>query len=52
VVSSKKSLFIMCVRSSFDPDYPRYPSLPKRECRGFEEADRDHDHNSAEPTVG
>lgn len=30
------SEFLLCDRSRREPDFPRYPPLPVRECRGFE----------------
>lgn len=36
VTSSKGSTFFMCRRSEFDADFPRYPPIPVRICRGYE----------------
>ena len=33
------SVFRLCLRSTTDPGYPRYPALPMLSCRGFERAD-------------
>jgi len=38
VRSDRGSLFYQCQRSVYDADYPRYPVLPIRHCRGFDEA--------------
>ncbi|MEA2314415.1 MAG: hypothetical protein QOI03_1107 [Solirubrobacteraceae bacterium] len=36
VANTRGSVFSLCRRSREDPDYPRYPRLPVRECAGFE----------------
>jgi hypothetical protein len=36
VHNTRGSSFSLCRRSREDPDYPRYPRLPVRECRGYE----------------
>ena len=36
-VLTRRSRFLLCERSQFDPDYPRYPGLPVLQCRGYEE---------------
>jgi hypothetical protein len=36
VRNTRGSSFSLCRRSREDPDYPRYPRLPVRECRGYE----------------
>ena len=33
--------FYLCRRWEDDPSFPRYPRLPVRECRGFEEGPED-----------
>jgi hypothetical protein len=33
------SVFRLCLRSTGDPNYPRYPPLPMLSCRGFERLD-------------
>ena len=35
--NTRGSVFSLCERSKTDPDFPRYPRLPVRSCRGFEE---------------
>jgi hypothetical protein len=35
--NTRGSEFSMCGRSKTQPEYPRYPRLPVRECPGFEE---------------
>jgi hypothetical protein len=32
VTSSRKSRFLLCRVSATDPSYPRYPTLPVRQC--------------------
>jgi hypothetical protein len=39
VVSSRGSEFWRCRLSDTDPEFPKYPTLPVRECRGFEAKD-------------
>jgi len=34
--SARGSVFWRCLRADRDPDYPRYPPLPVRECPGHE----------------
>ncbi|MBA3306077.1 MAG: hypothetical protein H0U25_09150 [Thermoleophilaceae bacterium] len=34
--NTRGSSFSMCGRAKSDPDYPKYPRLPVRECRGYE----------------
>ena len=36
VRSGRGSVFSLCERSRTDPDYPRYPRLPVRQCPGVE----------------
>jgi rhodanese-related sulfurtransferase len=36
--SSKHSTYHLCLMSVFDPSFARYPTLPVRECEGFEDA--------------
>jgi hypothetical protein len=36
VRNTRGSAFSLCERSRSDPEYPRYPRLPVRECRGHE----------------
>jgi hypothetical protein len=36
--SDRGSVFIMCLRSFHEPEYPKYPRLPVLRCAGFEEA--------------
>jgi hypothetical protein len=36
IASSRGSAFSLCQRSAVDPDFPRYPVLPVRACRGHE----------------
>ncbi len=36
VGNTRGSEFSLCLRSRAEPDYPRYPRVPVRECRGFE----------------
>jgi hypothetical protein len=38
IASSHKSAFLLCQRSTIDPQFPRYPPLPIRACRGHEQA--------------
>ena len=35
--TTRGSSFSMCERSKEDPDYPKYPRLPVKECEGHEE---------------
>ncbi|MGE0811710.1 MAG: hypothetical protein AB7O28_17595 [Vicinamibacterales bacterium] len=37
LVPGAVSTFWMCTRSLTDPAFPRYPRLPVRACRGFDE---------------
>jgi hypothetical protein len=39
VRNTRGSSFSLCERSRTDPDFPRYPRLPVRECRGYERRD-------------
>jgi hypothetical protein len=39
VVSSRGSEFWRCLRADSDPGFPKYPTLPVRECRGVEAKD-------------
>ena len=41
VSSSRGQQFYLCERSVSDPDFPKYPVLPVRQCRGFEQAEGD-----------
>ena len=34
--SGRGSVFSMCLRSKTEPEYPKYPRLPVRECGGYE----------------
>jgi len=34
--SDRGSVFIMCLRSFSEPEYPKYPRLPVLSCAGFE----------------
>ena len=34
--SARGSVFLLCERSRTDPAYPRYPTLPRLRCAGFE----------------
>jgi hypothetical protein len=36
--SDRGSLFLMCMRSFREPEYPKYPALPVLRCAGFEDA--------------
>ena len=36
IQSAKGSRFFYCRRSETDPEYPKYPPLPVRECRGYQ----------------
>jgi len=36
VPNTRGSVFSLCERSRAEPEYPRYPRLPVRECPGFE----------------
>jgi hypothetical protein len=38
VVSRRGSTFRLCERSTTDPRFPRYPTLPVVRCAGFEPA--------------
>jgi len=38
VTSSRGSTFYLCLLSAKDPTFPRYPVLPVRFCRGYEQA--------------
>jgi hypothetical protein len=37
ITSDRGSRFVMCERSKTDPGFPRYPALPVRICRGYEQ---------------
>jgi hypothetical protein len=42
IETARGSTFRLCQRSTTDPRFPRYPSLPVMRCNGFEpEADPD-----------
>ena len=34
--SDRGSIFIMCMRSFKEPEYPKYPRLPVLQCTGYE----------------
>ena len=36
ITTSKNAVFWRCRRSFEDPDFPRYPSLPKVACTGYQ----------------
>ena len=36
VKTTRGSSFSLCERSKTQPEYPKYPRLPVRECRGYE----------------
>jgi hypothetical protein len=36
IETARGSTFRLCERSTTDPRFPRYPSLPVLECAGFE----------------
>jgi hypothetical protein len=36
VRNTRGSVFSLCRRSREDPEFPRYPRVPVRECRGYE----------------
>jgi hypothetical protein len=38
VWSGRGSVFSMCLRSKTEPEFPKYPRLPVRECAGYEKA--------------
>jgi hypothetical protein len=35
-VPGARSVFWRCARADTDPSFPRYPTLPVLECRGFD----------------
>ena len=35
ISSSRGSRFILCLMSTVDPAYPKYPNLPVNSCAGF-----------------
>lgn len=39
VRSDRGSMFYQCRRAADDPDFPRYPILPVRQCKGYEDPD-------------
>ncbi len=39
ITSDRGSRFVMCERSQTDPSFPRYPPLPVRVCRGYEQTE-------------
>ena len=43
VVSGRGSVFVMCERSRFDENFPRYPHLPVLVCPGHEEREPEDD---------
>lgn len=36
MISDKGSTFYLCLRSTTDPTFPKYPRLPVIQCRGYE----------------
>jgi hypothetical protein len=38
--SSRRSVFLLCGRSTYDAKFPKYPRLPVVECPGFESKER------------
>jgi hypothetical protein len=41
--NTRGSEFSLCERSRADPEYPRYPRLPVRECAGWEPREGEED---------
>jgi len=39
VRTTRGSEFSLCERSRSEPEYPRYPRLPVKSCRGYERTD-------------
>jgi hypothetical protein len=39
--NDRGSIFIMCLRSFNEPEYPKYPRLPVLSCAGFEKVSSD-----------
>jgi len=37
--SDRGSVFYYCRKSESDPEFPKYPPLPVRNCRGYEPID-------------
>jgi hypothetical protein len=37
VTNRRGSTFFRCGRADTDPTFPRYPPLPVRECRGYDD---------------
>jgi hypothetical protein len=35
VESARRSAFVLCQRSTFDPTFPKYPRLPVIRCSGY-----------------
>jgi hypothetical protein len=38
--TTRGSVFSLCERSKTDPNFPKYPRLPVKECRGYVRATR------------
>lgn len=47
VRTDRGSVFYQCQRSVTDPRYPKYPSLPVRQCAGYELKKNDPPHSPA-----
>jgi hypothetical protein len=53
VRNTRGSVFSLCQRSREDPEFPRYPRVPVRECRGYERrAEADAPAREAGPDAG
>lgn len=39
VRNARGSRFLLCEKSVEDPDFAKYPGLPVRGCKGFQESD-------------
>lgn len=50
VPNTRGSVFSLCERSRTEPDFPRYPRIPVRECRGFKPGEPAAERPSAEPS--
>lgn len=53
VRNTRGSVFSLCRRSREDPEFPRYPRIPVRDCRGYEpRPDADDPPGSRVPGAG
>jgi len=50
--NDRGSVFLMCMRSFAEPEYPKYPRLPVLACQGYEERHEERRDAHCEPGPG